>query len=256
MRVKRPFGAVGLLLMLASAGCVSQSASASQNLSLAGLTNTTLVGCVESWNHASLGDGRQRLAEASAGRGALMFVGSDGVCGVAIPAKLAQAAGEVPVFVSGLGGDYQLDADPLSGPASTISRFSSTLAARADRRTNVRVTSNGRVIALPEGSLAHSRATLLDVSSSCHVVVFAPWDSTWSITSGSTTCIQGRSIIWSWIAQHEDSRVHHLPPARRMWIAGWRCIGSDQASLVPGNGPAVYRRVSCQNGGDTIVAFQ
>jgi hypothetical protein len=252
----RPAGINFLLfgaILALTAGCGASSAVAVTPTVPAG--NPTLAKCVHAWNHAVLGTGRRFVRPVAAvGENALMFVFRDRACGLAFSARTSQTAGTTGVFVTALDGDYQLDADPLSGPGSTAAQGSRSIQRRASRSTNVRVDpSTGRVVAtVPSEHIATVPFTLIDTKTSCPAVIAEPSTDFWKVVSRNVSCVWTRTLVWAWIDREGTVTKTGGSDTLVRQILGWRCVGSDRQPLGPG-GPVVYTRVSCRAGMRTVV---
>jgi hypothetical protein len=201
----------------------------------------TLRGCVSRWNEASLGE-RELAAVASAGAGtaAMMSAFADGSCGLVFPSP----GGKESVLVSGLDGDYALDANPLGdfGPEPSLE---DELIARAERRTDVHVIpgSHGKIAADPYARMPTLPLKLLDNAGDCHQIL-TPGGSDYVLVRTSVLCPWVRSIIWSWSA-HQHPRGSDGSPRADVRILGWRCEGTDY-------GHGEFTQVICRTASNLI----
>ena len=187
-------GAAAMMLV----GCGAAGALASASASIVRAAVPTLMGCVAEWNSAPLGPGRRLAID---GHAALMFVFRDRTCGFAFPTRLAQAAGDYGVFVTALGGDYELHFDPLTGSASTIYAGAASLLAGASHHTNVHVDpTDGRLVADRGARIATAPFTVLDPAAPCSLTFPPPRFGTrcrcCGSSSGGTSAVFG-SRPWS-----------------------------------------------------------
>ncbi len=183
----------------------------------------TLGSCVSKWNHASLGDrDLAAIASASAGSAALVAALADGSCTLVFP----PVGGHDRVFVTGLDGDYALDANPLGedGPHPAVEE---QLAALVERETDVHVIprSRGMIAADRHARMPTLRLHLLDTGADCHQI-WTPTGLGYALVRTTVLCPWVRSIIWSWSA-HEHPRAVTASPHAEVHILGWRCGGTD-----------------------------
>ena len=260
-RRRRLIGLVALLAIIALAVVVYSVGFAghAERSPRSGSTSTpvaTLSRCIESWNRAPLGNGRA-LADAAGGNGpvALMFISEDGVCGFALPARVAAASGLVTVFVSELGGDYSLAQSPeLSVGAG--SPAAAHLEALAGKHTNVRVDlPSGKLTATPNASLPTVPVNLVAANAGCRAIPnVAPNGTTsgtpaaYNLVSTTVGCPLVRAITWAWSAGEASSATTGAPASHQQ-IAGWRCAGRDLVQRHPGT----YVRVTCIKRQSTFV---
>jgi hypothetical protein len=182
----------------------------------------TLSRCVSQWNRASLGDrDLAALASAEDGTAALMSAFADGSCSLVFPS----ARGQAKVFVTGLDGDYALDANPLGGYAPSPS-LEGQLVAQAERQTDVHVIpgSAGKIAADRNARMPTLSVKLLDAAADCQQI-WTPAGSAYALVRTSVACPWVRSIIWSWSAhQHPPGSLGS--PRADVRIIGWHCTGT------------------------------
>jgi hypothetical protein len=202
----------------------------------------TLSACVHEWNSASIvgaGPSVARDVEART-RPALMFAYSDGFCGLAFP-----SAG---VFVSGLGGDYRLEDNPLVGLTDVLSPTEVRLEAEASRNTNVRVNMSGKVSPSRHETLPTMSYAKLETSAPC-AEVGSPDDLTLYEIESSVNCELVRTLIYAW---NNNYHTFELVPGRSTatyHLIGWTCVGSE---LVSGRERPTYKTLRCTRGAEVI----
>lgn len=244
-----PVAVASAAIVVALAGCGSSSkpvpaADGEQRSAL------TLTSCAAQWNRAVLwGDGGRLAAAAIAySSKAMMFASQDGVCGLAFPSRAAAAGGEGSVFVSVDGGDYSLALNPVSsfGADSATAR---SLAASADRRTNVTVQPRTKTVVVnAQGRLSRQPVQLRDATADCKAIPQLPTQTAaapqiYKLRNGNTACSQVRAVIWEWDAVDTRDAAHStFPPAARPSLMGWACQGD---APVPDGSRIIYEKVTC-----------
>ena len=240
----------GCLAILAS-GASARGATSATATGIASRSRT-LGECVGMWNRAPLGEGRRTAAaDAAYGRRVLLFAFSDGVCGVAFPARVPGAMGIGAVFISGLGGDYQWEPNPLSGPDHEPPS-GTQLQAIAEGHTNARIAiPAGTVIADRGAVMATLRPAFMDTHADCEEVLTpSSADNAspgiYKLLRRTVSCPWVRTVVWAWSAREGTPSGATAPPAHLL-IDGWRCAGSDLTQTLAG-----YQRVSCSKGKSVV----
>jgi hypothetical protein len=182
----------------------------------------TLFRCAAHWNRAQLGPGRRSAAAAAVhGAGAVVFMFSDGVCGLAITKHAAQASGSDPVYVQELDGTYAWGRDPiLGGSPGAPSWAKAGLEHLAETYVNVRISvrtgllipdpKQGIPVAqVPEASTKAKRAPCPEVADPANGITYRVIDRT-------ATCAVTREIIWA----YDDQQIAKSSLGT---LAGWRC---------------------------------
>jgi hypothetical protein len=192
-----------------------------------------LAKCVEEWNGATLGTGKQAVASiAGLTSRALVFRYADGVCGLAFALSARRSTlGAFPsVFVTALQGDYQLPFAPVTGPRTPRPLPSySTLERLSERQVNVSVqSSTGRIVPLPRGTITKLPYTILDTRSPCSVIVAPPSISTipYTLVRSNVACLLVRTLAWAYLGR-EGALVSTSESRETRLIIGWRCEGTS-----------------------------
>ncbi len=249
---------IGALAAAISCACAAGSVTARSG-NARSAKPLTIERCVAEWNTARLGDGHV-LAKVLAADGpteaALMFVSRDGVCGFAFDTEASLATGLGGVFVTAFGGAYDLGQDPLSGLASTFdSATAAALEGRAGRTTNIHIDlHDGTVVAERGESLESVQGDVIDRTSGCRVVQVTPSLNAWLVGRRTVNCLRMRILAWAWELGEGAALTVRSRGAAAREIAGWRCVGTDQAKDF--SGPFGYKRVTCTAGAGYVALYR
>ena len=222
-----------------------------------GTAGLSLSRCVSRWNQAPLGRGRlyARVASLSG----LMFAFSDGVCGLAVPKRVAEINDAALVYVQVLSGTYIWGEDPVAITAPLPPREIAAADRDAGKRANVRIDpvtnfvqplSGGRLahVAFPEATAAVKRQSCPIKRQSCPTISDPPTrfetPVEYDVASRTTTCAVTREIVWAYNDREGVAMKPRSAGLRR--IARWRCVGRP-TSTIPRNAPQTSGQITCAN---------
>lgn len=236
-------GAAALL-----AGACGSIASTSQVHPDSHQRTSSLLGCIQQWNHATLGEGRSdaSLDAAAHTQAALMFAFPNGACGLAFAHRITATGSHRKPLITFDSGDYPLEWSPL-GFVSAAER--AKLNTDASRRSNVTVRGDGSIVAQPYATI-RIVPNVFETPSCTHTVVVpvGPMGAQYEIVKTTASCVMVRTLLWAW-TYGQASKTQASSDIIR--ADGWRCVGHE---AIPGFTPVTYENVTCARGVGTMEA--
>ena len=209
---------------------------------------STLGGCVATWNEASLGDGKEAL-RGTASKAATLVRSRDGVCMLMPSRQTPSESGAV--YMSLLGGDYSLSS-PVNGygsknPAPNLRELLSAVTGKPNVRVNVKT---GTVAAESGRPIRTVPYTMLDGANACKSVDTPPTTrralpTSYKVVANSASCSRARVLIFAYV-KGEGDQTGSIGKMPVRTIAGWRCSARTLAKRSV--------RLQCTNGPAHVVA--